>query len=79
MSNENTNGQAIRRDDDIIAWLYEDAAAAFDVVSARSREVAGLVRTLGRAACLAEGAELDRFAGVTCELRKLAAEAHRAT
>ena len=77
--NANTNGHAKRSDDDLIAFFYEDSARLFDQVSARSREVAGLVRSLGRAACLAEGAELYRLADFACEARKVAAEAHRAT
>jgi len=77
--NENGNGApAVRSDVDIIAWLYEDAGHAFEIVSARAVNMGRLVREVGPAGCIADGEEFDRLSRITCELRGLAAEAHRA-
>jgi hypothetical protein len=79
MDNASKNGSPVRRDEDILAFLYEDSARLFEAVSKAQKQLAQYIRENGRESCIQDGADCDQLAHWTCALRHVAAECHRAT
>lgn len=68
MSNENSSPPDAASEDEIIAWLHEDAARAYSALRERSLYVAGRVQQVGRARALSDRVALKRLHEVTAKL-----------